>query len=77
MKKKRTAARMKTPTNAAIAMPTTAPRLSGEEPPELPALEHLLPEQVGGSESLGIIVTMFCSASSFHAQADTLKTPRS
>lgn len=78
MKKKRTAARMTTPTNAAIEIPATAPRVSGEEPSELPALdEQLLPEQVDESESLGVIVTIFCSAPSFHAHADTLKTPRS
>lgn len=81
MKKKRTAARIATPTNAAIAMPATAPRLSDEELSELLELLELevqvLPEQVEESESLDVIVMMSSSAFSSQAHADTLKTPRS
>jgi hypothetical protein len=49
MKKRRTAARMPTPTRAAMAMPATAPWLSEEESFELlvPG-EHVLPEQEVG-----------------------------
>lgn len=72
------AATIRVPSNAAIAIPATVPRLRDDEPPEVPiADEHPLEEQVDDSEPLGVIVTMFGSAPSFHAHADTLKTPRS
>lgn len=78
MKKKSTAAKIPTPTSAAIAIPATAPWLSGEESPELPPLGvHVLPEQEGDWKSLDVIVTMSCWAFSCHAQADTLNVPRS
>lgn len=78
MKKNRMAANMPTPTRAAIAMPATVPRLSGEESPELLAPdEHALPAQDVDPESLEVIVTISCWEFSFHEQADTLKVFRS
>ena len=61
-----------------IVIPATAPRLSDDELPEVPELdEHALPEQVDVAEPLGFMVMIFFWAPSFHAHADTLKTPRS
>lgn len=60
MKKNIMAARMTTPHNAAMAIPATAPRLSGEELSSLSeSVEHSLPEQSDDFESLDVIVTMF------------------
>jgi hypothetical protein len=78
MKKKRTAVRIATPIKAAMAIPATALWLRDEESFELLVLgEHVLPEQEVDLESLDVIVIMSCSAFSCHAQADTLKVPRS
>jgi hypothetical protein len=78
MKKNKIAARMATPTSAAIAIPATDPLLRGEESLEvLPPEEHASPEHVDESASLEVMVTIFSSAFSSQAQADTLKVPLS